>query len=274
MDIRQPAVQKNTRGRPSAKDKKSQATKVPDLNEVPDLNDLNDVPTINHRRSTNSRSTKVPKRAKEPARHSSYTGQKIRHRFFVGDKDSEDFIDRIPEIFCSLVISIHNVLGDGNCGFRCIAHSIVQDQNRWDEIRYMLMQELQQHSITYVSMWGEEDFYHLRDTLNWFNGPAPEDYWMTMPNTGLVIASAINRPIVYIDRQGWFTCLPLFSGPNSLHGIDPIVIARVGENSGAHYICLNIDRDSVLPHYHPQWRWFKQPVANEWDAIYNRRCIL
>ena len=76
VDIRQHAVQKSTRGRPSAKDKKSQAIKVPDLNEVPDLNDLNDVPTMNHRRSTNSRSTKVPKRGKEPARHSSYTGKK------------------------------------------------------------------------------------------------------------------------------------------------------------------------------------------------------
>ena len=91
---------------------------------------------------------------------------------------------------------------------------------------------------------------------------------------GLVIASAINRPLVYIDRQGWFTCLPLFSGPNSSHVIDPIVIARVGENSGAHYICLNLDRDSSLPHNHPQWRWFKQPVANEWEEIYNHRQIL
>lgn len=68
------------------------------------------------------------------------------------------------------------MLGDRNCRFRCIAHSIVQDENRWANVRYMLMQELEAHSITYVSMWGQEEFYRLRDTINWFNGPAPEDY--------------------------------------------------------------------------------------------------
>lgn len=96
VDTREPAIQKNTRGRPSAKDKKGKATQVPDLNEVPDLDE---VPIVDHRRSTNSRSTKVPNLRKEPPRHSSYTGDSLHHKLYAGDNVSNDFIEHIPHIF-------------------------------------------------------------------------------------------------------------------------------------------------------------------------------
>jgi hypothetical protein len=142
-----------------------------------------------------------------------------------------------------------------------------QDENRWADVRHMLLQELDIHSLTYMSMWSQDDFYRLHYSLNWFDGNEPEDRWMTIPNTGLVIASAINRPVVFISQQGWNTCFPLFSGPNLSQGTDPLVIARVGHDRCAHYICLTLDRDSPLPHNHPQWRRYRCHTPNlpEWQ---------
>jgi hypothetical protein len=83
------------------------------------------------------------------------------------------------------------VLGDGNCGFRCVAHSFAQNENRWAEVRHMLLQELDRHRQTYISMWQQHDFDRLWYTIDWFNGGASIGRWMVMPITGLVIASMI-----------------------------------------------------------------------------------
>ena len=134
----------------------------------------------------------------------------------------------------------------------------------------MLLQELDYHRQRYIDMYLQQDFNRLWYTIDWFNGPAPIDRWMVMPLTGPVIASSIHRPIVFISDQGWNTCFPLFTRPNSSQGTDPIVIARVG----AHYIVLTLDRDFRLPYIHPQWRHFREPVAAEWETLYQDRLMV
>ncbi|KVI11209.1 hypothetical protein Ccrd_010383, partial [Cynara cardunculus var. scolymus] len=39
---------------------------------------------------------------------------------------------------------------------------------------------------------------------------------MSMPDTGLVIASFYRRPVVFISMLGSFTCFPLWSAPHEL----------------------------------------------------------
>jgi hypothetical protein len=133
----------------------------------------------------------------------------------------------------------------------------------------MLLQELDYHRQTYINMWLQHDFDLLWYTIDWFNGSAPNNRWMLMPITGLVIASIIHRPVVFISQQGWNTCFSLFTRPNSSQGTDPLVIARVD----AHYILLTLDSDSPLPHIHPQWRYFREPVAAEWETLYQHRLM-
>jgi hypothetical protein len=176
VDTRKPAIQKNTHGRLSAKDKKGKATQVPDLNEVPN---------VDHRRCTTSKSTQVPNFNKERARHSSYTGPSVQHELryglYSGDVESEYFMDQIPVIFHPYIISVYNVVGDGNCGFWCVAHGICENQNRWREVRQMLLQELHLHREVYTSMWSEFGFNRICYSVNWFEyEPAPEDRYMEM----------------------------------------------------------------------------------------------
>ena len=118
-------------------------------------------------------------------------------------------------IFHPYIISVYNVVGDGNCGFRCVAHGICENQNRWREVRQMLLQELELHREVYTSMFTKFGFDGICYSVNWFEyGSAPEDRYMEMSDTGLVIASSINRPVVLISQRGWNTCFPLFDGPN------------------------------------------------------------
>ena len=94
-----------------------------------------------------------------------------------------------------------------------------------------------------------------------------------MPNTGLVIASMLNRPVLYISQYGWNTCFPMFSGPDLSEETDPLVIARVGEGRGAHYICPVLDSPFPLGRNHPQWRYFRAPEAEGWITLYGHRLM-
>ena len=86
---------------------------------------------------------------------------------------------------------------------------------------------------------------------------------------GLVIASLINQPVVSISQRQSHTCFPLFFGLDLSQGTGPLVIAHVD----AHYIFLTLDRDSPLPYIHPQWRFYRVPVAAEWETLYQHRLM-
>nr|GFB56621.1 hypothetical protein [Tanacetum cinerariifolium] len=62
---------------------------------------------------------------------------------------------------------------------------------------------------------------------------------MSMPDTGLAIASFYKRPVVFISMVGnavlSSTCFSLWSDPHESESTEPIVVARVGGN---HFINL------------------------------------
>ena len=128
---------------------------------------------------------------------------------------------------------------------------------------------------TYIGMftwvWGEVGFNQLRRIIDWFgHGNAPTDRYMEMPNTWLVIAELIRRPVAFISWRGWNMCFPLLSGPDFSQRTDPLVIARVGDEVG-HYIVLTLDEHSPLPHLHPQWRMNRSEAASQWESLYMHR---
>ena len=51
------------------------------------------------------------------------------------------------------------------------------------------------------------------------------------------------------------------------------MIARVGEGQGAHFICPILDPIFPLGRNHPQWRFFREPVAAEWITLYQHRLM-
>lgn len=277
VSTQQPAVKDDNRGRPSAKDNKSKAKKnIPDLNEEP--------PT-GHRRSY-TKPKKIPYLNEEAARHSSYVGEPsnvpdlnvpdvnsegdLRHHLYVPDVNSEDFMAQIPPLFRRWILGIFNVAGDGNCGYRALAVGLGHQEQMWPMIRAIAREEIDTHEEVYRQMW-DDNFTNIRNSMNWFEGPAPQRYWMTMPETGVAIATALNRPIVCIANRQSIMCLPLRDGPNTAQILSPVVILRVGEDQAAHFVLAFLDENSPLPYNHPQWRWFRNDVAGIWAHMFTQR---
>ncbi|GKB84688.1 hypothetical protein Tco_0956960 [Tanacetum coccineum] len=221
----EPVVHKNTRGRPSTKDKKKQTHQFVTQNADPHRN--------------------LNKPICSPSCRS---------------KSSKDFpTTHLPYKQCE---------GDGNCGFRSVAVGIDLRENMWPAIRQNLLQALDNYEMLFTEMWLSDGFQRIRHTVDHFGlGIAPRDKWMCMPDTGLVIASLYNQPVIFISPEQSNMCFPLWHGPDRPQPKRPIVIALVG---GIHYINLTLYENSPIPPNHPQWRWYASGNA-QWEDIYSNR---
>ncbi|GJZ76300.1 FAR1-related sequence 5-like protein [Tanacetum coccineum] len=179
---------------------------------------------------------------------------------------SNNLIDYIPEIFRPHIFRINNVEGDGNCGFRSVAVGIDLRENMWPAIRQNLLQALDNYEMLFTEMWLGDGFQRIRHTVDHFGlRIAPRDKWMCMPDTGLVIASLYNQPVIFISPEQSNTCFPLWHGPDRPQPKRPIVIALVG---GIHYINLTLYENSPIPPNHPQWRWYASGNAPEGEEYF------
>ncbi|GJZ39990.1 hypothetical protein Tco_0586553, partial [Tanacetum coccineum] len=157
-------------------------------------------------RRSYSKPTKVPDLNQEPARHSSYVRQMTQ---------SNNLIDYIPEVFRPHIFRINNVEGDGNCGFRSVAVGIDLRENMWPAIRQNLLQALDNYETLFTEMWLSDGFQRIRYTVDHFGlGIAPRGKWMCMPDTGLVIASLYNQPVIFISPKQSNTCFLLWHSPD------------------------------------------------------------
>nr|GEX36855.1 hypothetical protein [Tanacetum cinerariifolium] len=136
---------------------------------------------------------------------------------------------------------IHNVRSDGNCGFQALSACLNLHEDSWSQIRLDLWNELNEHEEYYTRIFGSKDVSNIYRFINFTRaGPAPEENWMIMPDTGLPIASRYNRVVQYLNINGSNTCFPLWSSPPESQRLESIVIALV---HGMHFVKLNLRGD-------------------------------
>ncbi|GJT05205.1 probable terpene synthase 6 [Tanacetum coccineum] len=198
------------------------------------------------------------------------------HRLFVDLNEepvTNPLLDDIPDIFHRYIKDLNNVKSDGNFEFRSVAVGIGRDENMWPLIRQELLQELRYHEHDYTEILTSRGFKFIWDTMNFSGtGFAPIDKWMSMTDTGLVIASFYRRPVVFISMVKNVvlssTCFPLWSGPHESESTEPIVVARVG---GSHFINLFLREGYPILSTHPQWRTYRIDRASAWEDVYSNR---
>ncbi|GKE16128.1 hypothetical protein Tco_1423705 [Tanacetum coccineum] len=100
------------------------------------------------------------------------------------------------------------------------------------------------------------------------SGPAPEENWMVMPNTGLLIALRYNRVVQYLNIRGSNTCFSLWCGPPESQRHESIVIALV---HGMHFVRVDLRGDYPMPYVHPYWKRYKFDCASGWERMYSAR---
>ncbi|KAI5677474.1 hypothetical protein M9H77_08424 [Catharanthus roseus] len=93
------------------------------------------------------------------------------------------YIDTFPKFVYEFIHSWKNVVGDGNCGFRVVANFMFGDENHWPEVRRRMTFDLQLHLNVYAQLFRTlECVYRYIQRTQWFDGPAPEEHWLEIPN--------------------------------------------------------------------------------------------
>ncbi|GKC57338.1 hypothetical protein Tco_1084936 [Tanacetum coccineum] len=157
--------------------------------------------------------------------------------------------------------------------FNPIAVGLGLDKNMWPLIRQELLQELRYHEHDYTDIFTSIGFNFIWNTVDFLGtGFAPTDKWMSLPDTGLVVALFYRRPVVFISMVEndvlSSTCFPLWSDPHESESTEPIVVARVG---GSHFINLLLRECYPIPSTHPQWRTYRIDRTSAWEDMYSNQ---
>ena len=126
-----------------------------------------------------------------------------------------------------------DVQPDGHCGFRAIAALIGYGEEGWFQVRFELMEEIQQNKDLYDQLYPDRNLVaNLLFSLNWFEPWAPEMYWMDSMPLGIVITSRYNLVLhTFGENVGsCFTHLPLRTPPVPNQERREIAIAHVGNH--------------------------------------------
>lgn len=279
-DIREPRVQKNTRGRPSLK-KTQQKRRADPVRQESCRFSCSTVPNFVGLDSI-----------KEPARHSSYEFDLNKEPMIDLNEVSDDYessqvidlnkmptmkgssiLDDIPNIFHPYITNIHNVEGDGNCGYRALAVCLGLDEHDYFEyIRQQMGEELRNRYDLYEEMF-RNDIHSLTRTLCFVGRPCPPEYWMKMPAAGVLIANKFGVIVHYLNMLGSSTIFPFWRGPEEIQPHRAITIALV--NNHSHYVMVQLEGDYPMPGIIPYWHPCRiSQSATRWEPMYRSRLDL
>ncbi|KAJ9552999.1 hypothetical protein OSB04_017044 [Centaurea solstitialis] len=250
--ICEPAVHTTTRGRPSLKSKVVKKSRVdppyqePHRHSCPDASSFMEFDVLANN---------------EQARHSSY---------FHQNNYAHPYINQFPSILHPYIMQIHDVKGDGNCGFRAIAVCLGRHEDEWPSIRYDLMEELNMYKTEYLEVYGIEVWHQLYNSLNFFELDifAPNEHWMDVFETGLLIASRYNVILHSLTTVGSMTFFPLRSSPPPWY---EHVAFTIGYVNGNHYVKISMADGHPMPSIVPNWFRFKYDCATAWATPYMTR---
>ncbi|KAG5553746.1 hypothetical protein RHGRI_011583 [Rhododendron griersonianum] len=176
------------------------------------------------------------------------------------------FINQFPEAIRPYIESVKDVDDDGNCGFRAVSGFMKGDVHDWLMVRSDLLKELETHLHLYEQVvGGTQRAMELLHILSWYESPAPQEQWMTMPDMGHIIASAYNCVLVHLSNVQCLTFLPLQSKP--LPSMKRKVIA-IGFVDGGHFVQVFLKKGSPMPPIACNWKRHRLSIAKNWDAAH------
>ncbi|KAM7486832.1 hypothetical protein LguiA_002841 [Lonicera macranthoides] len=134
------------------------------------------------------------------------------------------------------------------------------------DVRQKLTGELIDHRADYEKIYkGEEKvddlLRRLKAECNTFN----EEYWMTFPEMGHLIASAYEIVLVLLAKFMCITFLPLRSMPS---GDRPPEVIVIGHIKGNHYVKMSMSSDSPVPPISETWYENRDACADGWQTPY------
>ena len=173
------------------------------------------------------------------------------------------------------ISSWKDVIGDGNCGFRCVADFFFGDQNKWYDARETIANEVAGHPDLYERIYGLGRLWMNVERIRWDGGAVGERHWMVTIQDLFPIATWFNARVICLGVGLVPTCyypcitvLPLRARNGVRSPTREFVIATVG---GSHFIRLDLVPDSPLPPIADWWTEHHEDSVNGWDQAYQLR---
>ncbi|KAI7963067.1 hypothetical protein MJO28_001161 [Puccinia striiformis f. sp. tritici] len=164
------------------------------------------------------------------------------------------------------IAKMHQVDGDGHCGFRSAAVSMGLDEGKWADIRREMVKEMDAQEIykeeKYIFDISDSiPFARLRSNLNYFRSPTRTTaYWINFPRHGDLLADTYQRPVIHVSNLITNTYLPLSHGPNTNPPI--FLVFLEGENHYNAFKCIY-----PAPVISPGWFKWRSEIAKGWENI-------
>uniref|UniRef100_A0A803L9G5 Protein FAR1-RELATED SEQUENCE n=2 Tax=Chenopodium quinoa TaxID=63459 RepID=A0A803L9G5_CHEQI len=114
-----------------------------------------------------------------------------------GGRDISDFpyLYGLPDIIKPFVEDWNNVMGDGNCGFRCVADFFLGGQDNWIQARYLIVNEVKANRPEYIHLYhGGLD--QAIDRITWNGGHCGANHYMDLPDDLYPIANFWNCAVM------------------------------------------------------------------------------
>ncbi|GFZ09653.1 hypothetical protein Acr_21g0002520 [Actinidia rufa] len=160
----------------------------------------------------------------------------------------------------------------GRCGRRAIATLIGYSEKGWSQVRFKLIEEIQQNKDIYDQLYPDQNLVaNLLFSLKWFEPWAPEMYWMDSMPLEIVITSQYNLVLHTFGENvmSCFTHLPLRTPPVPNQERREIAIAHVGN----HFVQVFLHPHYPVPPI-PTWWQHSSYEVKGWAFRYRTRVHL
>ncbi|XP_021731340.1 uncharacterized protein LOC110698251 [Chenopodium quinoa] len=165
-----------------------------------------------------------------------------------------------------------DVIGDGNCGFRCVADFFFGDQGKWYDARETIANEVFGYPVLYERIYGLGRLGMNVERIRWDGGAVDSRHWMVAIQDLFPIATWFNAMVVILGvgqvPTYYYPCLTILSLRARRTVTAPareFVIATVG---GSHFIRIDLAPDSPLPPIACWWIEHHEPSVDGWDQRY------
>ena len=137
--------------------------------------------------------------------------------------------------------SIFDPIGDGNCGFWCIAQAVFGDQERWSQVRLEMATFLEKEKSNFTKIPGGNDqFLKILNNVKAIDSKIKKTHWLSKLDMGQLAADTFKRPISFISIHESHCYVPFNVGPS---GLSLISLCFVNEN---HWVLL-LPKSDLFP---------------------------
>ncbi|XP_021753827.1 uncharacterized protein LOC110719236 [Chenopodium quinoa] len=241
----------------------------------PDHSDLRE-PAVNHRVRGRPRNNDT-RRDRSYFEHVNrqHTERGARQTGDVNDISQSRYRHMLPGPMLPYITGWKDVIGDGNCGFRCVAEFFFGDQGRWYDARETITNEVLGYRALYERIYGLGRLEINVQRIRWDGGAVDSRHWMVAIQDLFPIATWFNAAVIILGVGQTPTCyypcltiLPLRARRGVTAPEREFVIATVG---ASHFICIELAPDSPLPPVAGWWTEHHDPSVDSWDQRYEAR---